>query len=283
MAVCIPTRSPKTSLLACPICHGALSPDLTHCARCAHRFPQADGEPLTLWPESSDSRQRDVWAFRQRVMERDYQDFVADPSHVARAYEHDGGAFREWLSACAGEILDVGGGNGLLRHYLPPQASYTVVDPSLMWFGQEWGVLEETFPCLSEPLPFVRGVAEALPFRSGAFDWVLAFWSLNHVDNPAQACAEMGRVLRSGGRALLVLEDMRPEFRAVWHGHYRDHRWTRAGTLWRRALSPLLGWPLQPDHVRIEEAALRTACASRFRLARREWKGSYLALELESV
>ena len=44
--------------------------------------------------------------------------------------------------------------------------------------------------------------AEALPFRSGAFDGVLTVLSLCFVDDPAGALRECRRVLRPGGRLL---------------------------------------------------------------------------------
>ena len=55
---------------------------------------------------------------------------------------------------------------------------------------------------------FVKGTGEKLPFASGSFDVVLALWSLNHVIDPEQCIVEVDRVLKTGGRALFVLEDM---------------------------------------------------------------------------
>ena len=283
MPVRIPTRPPDHRLLACPCCQSPLTEDLTQCLGGGHGFPRTGDGPLTLWPDDRAAPVEDGWAVRQQLMEREYQDFVEDPGHVVRAYEHDFGGFREWLSTCQGELLDVGGGNGLLRHYLPAGARYTVLDPSLTWLGEDWGALSGTFPCLAEPLPFVRGFAEALPFRRHVFEWVLSFWSLNHVLAPERALEEMHRVLRPGGRALVVLDDMRPDLLAVWQRRYQDHRWTRGETLWRLAMSPMVGWPLKPDHVRVDEDTLERVSIGRFRLTRREWKGSYLALELESI
>ena len=50
--------------------------------------------------------------------------------------------------------------------------------------------------------PGVAGDAQALPFRDGAFDAVVAAFSLNHVPDPALALGECRRVTSSGGLVL---------------------------------------------------------------------------------
>jgi SAM-dependent methyltransferase len=45
---------------------------------------------------------------------------------------------------------------------------------------------------------FIRGSIEALPFADGTFDFVYCAHVLEHVRNPAAACAELSRVGRRG-------------------------------------------------------------------------------------
>jgi SAM-dependent methyltransferase len=52
--------------------------------------------------------------------------------------------------------------------------------------------------------PLLRCDAQAIPFADGAFDVVLAMHMLYHVPDRAAAIAELRRVLRSGGVALVV-------------------------------------------------------------------------------
>lgn len=59
-------------------------------------------------------------------------------------------------------------------------------------------------------IPLVRGRAEALPFADGSFDFLSMGYALRHVPDLATAFAEYCRVLRPGGR-LLLLEIGRPE------------------------------------------------------------------------
>jgi SAM-dependent methyltransferase len=54
-------------------------------------------------------------------------------------------------------------------------------------------------------LAWVRGFAEALPFRAGAFDAVLCKGALDHFLSPRAAMEEIARVLRPGGRLVIAL------------------------------------------------------------------------------
>jgi demethylmenaquinone methyltransferase/2-methoxy-6-polyprenyl-1,4-benzoquinol methylase len=59
------------------------------------------------------------------------------------------------------------------------------------------------------PIPLVLGLAERLPFRDGRFDLVTMGFALRHVPDLEIAFAEYHRVLKSGGR-ILLLEISRP-------------------------------------------------------------------------
>jgi hypothetical protein len=64
---------------------------------------------------------------------------------------------------------------------------------------------------LGVPVELVRGDTRALPFPDGSFDTVVDTFGLCSVDDPARAVAEMARVLRPGGR-LLLLEHGRSDY-----------------------------------------------------------------------
>ncbi len=53
--------------------------------------------------------------------------------------------------------------------------------------------------------PAIDARAEALPFPDGAFDAALACLVFEHIDGVDEAIAEVGRVLRPGGRFLFLL------------------------------------------------------------------------------
>jgi SAM-dependent methyltransferase len=104
-------------------------------------------------------------------------------------------------------VLDVGSGTGALTTALAarvgPEGQVTGVDPSEPMVA---------FARRSAP-PHIRYAvhpAESLPFADGVFDAVASALVLHHVDadRRGEALAEMARVLRPGGRLLLV--DFRP-------------------------------------------------------------------------
>lgn len=62
--------------------------------------------------------------------------------------------------------------------------------------------------------------AEALPFATGGFDGALQIVVLEHVRDPKEAVREMARVLRRGGRALIVVP-------LAWEVHQAPHDYFR--------------------------------------------------------
>jgi SAM-dependent methyltransferase len=270
-------------LVACPRCGNVLAfdpPDI-RCAGCGARHQQRRADCLDLMP-IEEMPAGEEWATRQQEMERWYIDMV-DTDWSRACFTNDYGPFRSILGAYTGTVLDLGGGAGVTRDYLRPDARYVVVDPSLMWLGAEWATLADEFPSLAGSPPFVRGTGEALPVRSGAFDVVLAFWTLNHASDPARVFEQTARALRPGGRFLVVLEDMEPRWRDVVRPAIRRQGITSMLALATQKLKasfPGREWSLQEDHIRIREGDIREWSAPHFDIGWRAWIGNYLTYEL---
>jgi SAM-dependent methyltransferase len=154
---------------------------------------------------------RTDWPARQKEMERWYDELSAEPDTAAADLFYDYQPHIRALAALEGSVLDVGGGAGLVGAFLPPESAYVVLDPSPMWNRPEWREIRGRFlPRDRRPPLFVRGIGEALPFGPAAFDHTVSFCSLNHAQDPEAVIRELHRVLRPGGSALLVFEDMEP-------------------------------------------------------------------------
>jgi demethylmenaquinone methyltransferase/2-methoxy-6-polyprenyl-1,4-benzoquinol methylase len=101
-------------------------------------------------------------------------------------------------------VLDVGTGTGLLAreivHLLGSSGRVVGLDPS-------WNMMAAGRRELD--LRFVQGLGERLPFPDGRFDFVTMGYALRHVPDLDQTFQEYRRVLRPGGR-LLLLEITRP-------------------------------------------------------------------------
>jgi SAM-dependent methyltransferase len=270
-------------LVACPRCAGTLvlDGDELRCAACGARFPQERDDSLDLLPRDGPVGDDGDWESRQREMEGWYREMLG--SDWSRAcFANDYGPFAGVLARYEGTVLDLGGGVGVTRHWLGAGVRSVVVDPSLLWLGTEWAALADAFPCLATPPAFVRGTGELLPIRTGVIDVVLAFWSINHAADPARVFRQVRRVLRPGGRFLLVLEDMEPRWRDLVRPAMRAKGVAEiARQAWPKIRARLSGrdWSLQSDHVRIGEEDLHAWSAGGFDVAWREWVGRYLTYE----
>ena len=257
-------------LLVCPACKGELhfSTRMIRCTSCKSEFRQFRNDCINLLPEHCLANEPTRWNDRQQEMETWYQDLMANPQQAHDCFVHDYAPFAPILATLSGKILDLGGGIGLVRHYLSPGTEYVVIDPSLSWLGTEWLSLADRFPCLRTQPSFVRGVGECLPFPAQTFDAVLACWSLNHARNPQEVFREVCHVLRSGGRFLIILEDMPADKIALDQAlHLSDITPEREhpGSAQTFTCCNDSDAPLQSDHIRILESDIEVLDLRKFR------------------
>jgi SAM-dependent methyltransferase len=136
-----------------------------------------------------------------------------------RRIEDAVGSFAASLPGGA-RVLDAGAGEGAYKRYFPAQR-YTGFDLGIGDAQWDYSQLD------------VLGDLAALPFRDAVFDAAVNIVTLEHVPEPARVLAEIARVLRPGGRLLLVVPH-------EWEVHQHPHdffRYTRFGVeeLARRA------------------------------------------------
>jgi ubiquinone/menaquinone biosynthesis C-methylase UbiE len=127
----------------------------------------------------------------------------------------------EVLSEADGEILEIGFGTGLnLGHYPDHVRRITAIDPGVGMARIARQRIEQSHLDVELQIQ----TAEKLPFDAGRFDSVISTWTLCSIPDANRALAEIGRVLRPGGR-FLFLE----------HGLSDDLSVQR----WQRRLTPL--------------------------------------------
>jgi SAM-dependent methyltransferase/biotin operon repressor len=102
-----------------------------------------------------------------------------------------------------GDVLDVGSGDGAAAAAFAPYCR------SLMCIDTSERKIEEARARLIKLTHVQAQVADvhALPFAEAAFDAVLVFHTLTYAEHPAQALDECSRVLRPGGRLVLLCLD----------------------------------------------------------------------------
>lgn len=227
---------------------------------------------------------------RQAEMERWYEALLESGEEDARReLLRDYHPHAEVLAILRGRVLDLGGGAGLAAAFLRPDVEYVVVDPSPIWSSDRWKRLAEMSRANGPSPQFLAAPGEDIPCPDGSFDAAVSFWALNHVRDPQRCIQELARVLRPGGRAYLVLEDMPPS----WAELLRDAAKRISARLkgqQRRADVQLplrqaiaakltLEWPVQSDHIRIAGAQLRRWTGRHLKLLRRSWIGGYQTYE----
>jgi ubiquinone/menaquinone biosynthesis C-methylase UbiE len=137
------------------------------------------------------------------------------------------------LARARGRVLELGVGTGASLGFYPPTVTELVgIDPAeamLRRARERLAGLERERGRLPFRVRLHRADAEALPYADGSFDTVAAVLTLCTIPDPARAAREMYRVLRPGGR-LLVLEHVRAaQGRALaWWQDRVDPLWTRA-------------------------------------------------------
>ncbi|MDS0140705.1 MULTISPECIES: class I SAM-dependent methyltransferase [unclassified Amycolatopsis] len=111
------------------------------------------------------------------------------------------GDSREWACGRAvGEVLEVAVGTGLNLPCYPAEVTLTGLDLSEGMLA----IARERAQRLGRPVTLRQGSAHELPFAEASFDTVLCTFGLCAIPDPAAAVGEMVRVLRPGGRLILV-------------------------------------------------------------------------------
>jgi ubiquinone/menaquinone biosynthesis C-methylase UbiE len=132
------------------------------------------------------------------------------------------------------DVLDIGSGPGFLACEMSaevgPAGSVTGVDPSPSMLSIARG---RPRPAGSAPVVFSPGEATALPCAAGSFDAVTSTQVYEYVEDVPAALAEAWRVLRPGGRLLVLDTDWDS---IVWRSS-DDDRMRRVLAAWDRHLA----------------------------------------------
>jgi SAM-dependent methyltransferase len=148
---------------------------------------------------------------QQRLRELEAERRGALPDHLVDELDRDYSPGRTWRSLSVGiaallrlgDVLDVGSGDGAAAAALAPYCrSLTCVDTNAR-------LVEAARERLRRHAHVRTQVADAhtLPFADASFDAALVFHTLTYAERPARVLAECARVLRPGGRLVLLCLD----------------------------------------------------------------------------
>ncbi|MDI6102691.1 methyltransferase domain-containing protein [Actinoplanes sp. NEAU-A12] len=144
-----------------------------------------------MQPHDASVRSREVWDRLAGRYDRDIR--------FLEAKLFTGG--REWVcSRAAGDVLEVAVGTGRNLDFYPGDVRLTGLELSPAMLA----VARRRAAGLGRPIALHEGDAQALPYRDASFDTVVCVLSLCAITDAGVALAEMRRVLRPGGRLLLL-------------------------------------------------------------------------------
>lgn len=128
------------------------------------------------------------------------------------------------------DVLDVAAGTGLLSRALSARVKRVTasdITPEMLAEGRAAAEREGV-----SNVTFEQGAAEDLPYPAASFDAVVTRFSVHHFHDPKVVFEEMSRVLKSGGKILVVdivsPEDEKLAARYNELERLRDHTHTRA-------------------------------------------------------
>lgn len=148
---------------------------------------------------SATTQQDEQNAFRRRAWDKQAQGYDRKIGWCERRIL--GADNRLWAAEHAqGEVLEVAVGTGLNLPHYDPQLKVTGVDLSPAMLD----IARQRATHLGRHVDLQEGDAHHLPFDDASFDTVVCTFSLCNVPDPRQALQEMRRVLRPGGRLVLV-------------------------------------------------------------------------------
>lgn len=108
---------------------------------------------------------------------------------------------RAWAcSQASGDVLEVAVGTGLNLPYYPEGIAFTGIDLSPAMLA----IARDRARALGVAADLREASADALPFADPSFDTVVCTVSLCNIPDDRAAIAEMYRVLRPGGRLVLL-------------------------------------------------------------------------------
>lgn len=165
--------------------------------------------------EVSASPDRTLAADRERLAALDAERNEGLPESAILELNRDYSPGRTWQSLALGvasllrmgDVLDVGCGDGSVASVLAPYCRALTCIDSDERAVQAAGDRLASFAHASVQVADVH----ALPFRDASFDDVLLFHTLTYAEHPGRALAECARVLRPGGRVVVLCLDQHEE------------------------------------------------------------------------
>ena len=159
------------------------------------------------------------------------------------------------------KILDVGCASGIMTNQISKIFSSSKIY-GIDSYKEAIIFAKKKYPSLD----FQTADAHKLPFKSGSFDLVVCYETIEHVVNPAEVLNEINRVTRKNGVVVLAMDSGSLLFRMVWW------IWEKTkGRVWHNA-------HLHPFHHNELEVVVKQA---RFKIIKKKF--SHMGMEVSFI
>ena len=178
------------------ICNGSEQLDTTHDFR-IHRPDDVKSDIYKEWESTEDQYEK---FHKDLSLKDDYEEYLAEIDSVKEIYTDE--------FNLSGSVLDVGGHQGRLRHYLSQDVNFYIsIDPLASVFDNIYlqKNLLKAFPSLNEPCYFLVAHAEQLPIKPNSFDWIHMRSVVDHFYDPYIALLEAFRCAKCRGQGNLLI------------------------------------------------------------------------------
>lgn len=198
------TQTPiEIDILRCPTSHGDLDADL-YCAQSRTQYTYEAGvynllpKKLATVKQGEDTVYADNSRELRGIQERPWRKFVGRNELIRFDYEvvdlFQGGRFLELGGEscfCSAIFKSVFPDSMVYASDVSPNTLRNVALPTCQFFP-------------GQPDVYIAVDAEAIPFKDGVFDSVLAMTMIHHLPNPIQMLREVDRILKPGGTFVAI-------------------------------------------------------------------------------
>lgn len=160
-------------------------------------------------------RDTNVSAFCKTPIDRLAREFVS----VERSAEQVRELKRFANIGPASRVLEVGSGFGTFVYYCRTMdiCECHGLEPGLPPYSATLGISRRLLQSAGISTSAIdEGIGESMPYEDGSFDAVYSVSCLEHTQDPKAVLAEIARVLKPGGVAVLNF----PNYGSWWEGHY---------------------------------------------------------------
>lgn len=193
-------------LLQCPGCEGKLDQNLT-CKQCGKKYIVRNGVVVMVDIETT----REEWEWDKEIvsmevrneMKKNYELALSEEIKDAQAKWWN--AAREKIGNLKGVIVDVASGPGTMLETLLPNTEgiifATDVDPNILLSTK----MELDLKFKTKKAVYLATNAKKIALRDCSIDYITSFAGTNNIFNVSEALEEFHRILKPGGKAILMV------------------------------------------------------------------------------